>query len=535
MQDRAAEPSADVVIVGYGVAGAAAALAARERGATVIVIERFGGGGSSAISGGIYYAGGGTNIQRDAGVQDTPELMLEYLQLEVGDAVRPETLRRFVADSVPTLDWLQGYGVPFEGSLAPYKTSYPTNDYYLYFSGSETSGMARAVTPPRQRGHRAYGRGTSGKALFAPLAASAERCGAQVWRYSRVTDLVIDDGRVRGVRGVTMRTAPLWARSLYARLTRYATKPGIYYPPLRTALQKPADALERRFAKPFKIGAGDGVILCSGGFMADTELVSRHAPAYCEGLQLGTGADDGAALKLAAPLHAATGKLDEISAWRFIVPPSAFLGALLVNAKGQRMIDESRYGAALGKTIVREADGTAFLVADAELVRQARRQLPSQTLLFQRVQAESFLHTARKKASSVAELAIKAGIDPDTLSRTVSEHNGAIDRGAPDPFGKPDDVRVKIEAGPFYLFDVSIKKSRLNPCPMLTLGGLVVDEDTGGVQNTRGETIPGLYAAGRAAVGVCSNSYVSGLSLADCVFSGRRAGTESGSTRVRHP
>lgn len=37
-----------------------------------------------------------------------------------------------------------------------------------------------------------------------------------------------------------------------------------------------------------------------------------------------------------------------------------------------------------------------------------------------------------------------------------------------------------------------------------------------------------LYAAGRAAVGICSNSYVSGLSLADCVFSGRRAGTETG-------
>ncbi|MFD4183567.1 FAD-binding protein, partial [Rhodococcus sp. NPDC058514] len=38
-----------------------------------------------------------------------------------------------------------------------------------------------------------------------------------------------------------------------------------------------------------------------------------------------------------------------------------------------------------------------------------------------------------------------------------------------------------------------------------------------------GVAIEGLYAAGRTAVGICSNSYVSGLSLADCVFSGRRA------------
>jgi succinate dehydrogenase/fumarate reductase flavoprotein subunit len=39
-----------------------------------------------------------------------------------------------------------------------------------------------------------------------------------------------------------------------------------------------------------------------------------------------------------------------------------------------------------------------------------------------------------------------------------------------------------------------------------------------------GYDIPGLYAAGRTAIGVASSRYVSGLSLADCVFSGRRAG-----------
>ncbi len=62
------------------------------------------------------------------------------------------------------------------------------------------------------------------------------------------------------------------------------------------------------------------------------------------------------------------------------------------------------------------------------------------------------------------------------------------------------------------------------PAPGLTLGGLQVNEKTGNVVNEKGEDIPGLYAAGRNAVGVCSNSYVSGLSIADCFFSGRRAG-----------
>ncbi|MFD2399566.1 FAD-binding protein [Prauserella oleivorans] len=59
---------------------------------------------------------------------------------------------------------------------------------------------------------------------------------------------------------------------------------------------------------------------------------------------------------------------------------------------------------------------------------------------------------------------------------------------------------------------------------MITLGGLTVDESTGAVTRADGTPVPGLYAAGRTAVGVCSESYVSGLSISDCVFSGRRAG-----------
>jgi 3-oxo-5alpha-steroid 4-dehydrogenase len=58
----------------------------------------------------------------------------------------------------------------------------------------------------------------------------------------------------------------------------------------------------------------------------------------------------------------------------------------------------------------------------------------------------------------------------------------------------------------------------------MTLGGLVVDGKTGLVIDTEGKTFKGLYACGRNAAGVPSSSYVSGLSLADCIFSGRRAG-----------
>ena len=56
------------------------------------------------------------------------------------------------------------------------------------------------------------------------------------------------------------------------------------------------------------------------------------------------------------------------------------------------------------------------------------------------------------------------------------------------------------------------------------LAGLKVDESNGAVLDAQGQPIAGLFSAGRTAIGVASHLYISGLSLADCVFSGRRAG-----------
>ena len=114
--------AADVIVVGYGAAGVCAALEARAQGADVLAIDRFNGGGATQVSGGIVYAGGGTWVQREAGIADTADAMYTYLHAEIGDAVLPETLRRFVDGSPAMIDWLTAHGVPFEASVCPYKT-----------------------------------------------------------------------------------------------------------------------------------------------------------------------------------------------------------------------------------------------------------------------------------------------------------------------------------------------------------------------------------------------------------------------------
>ena len=520
---RAWDIQADVVVVGFGAAGACAALEAAAAGCDVAVLDRFAGGGATALSGGVIYAGGGTSHQLAAGVRDSPEAMFSYLSLEVGDAVSPATLREFCQDSPGMLAWLEDHGVPFEGSLCPDKTSYPTNRHYLYYSGSELS--ARGAAPPAPRGHRVRGRGTSGGLLFARLAQAVGRSGARVLAQTTAHQLITDaGGGVTGVECRALRGGPAWARAAHRVLHRWSAKPYLYAPKAGHVLHRPVAWLERRYGRPLLVGARGGVVLAAGGFVANRQMMREHAPACRGGLPLGTPGDDGSGIRLGVQAGGATAFLDRVSVWRFLSPPPALLSGVLVDGAGRRVGDESRYGAAIGEAIVARHRGRAWLLADRATVARARRELRRSTLWFQRLQAVYLLTAGRVSAPTVAGVAARAGIDPAGLAATLAAHNGAAAAGHPDPAGKPAELVKVQDRPPFSLIDCSVRPRLAYPAPMLTLGGLVVAEETGQVRRPDGSAVPGLYAAGRSAAGLCSRSYVSGLSLADCVFSGRRAG-----------
>jgi 3-oxo-5alpha-steroid 4-dehydrogenase len=524
---------ADVVVVGFGAAGACAALEAAAAGRRVLVLDRFDGGGATALSGGVVYAGGGTPQQRAAGVGDSAEAMFRYLGTEVGDVVPAGTLREFCDGSTAMLAWLETHRVPFEGSLCPDKTSYPTNRHYLYYSGSELS--ARAVAPPAPRGHRALGRGTSGGVLFARLAAAVRGAGVQVERQTAAVRLIVESGRVTGVECRSLRGAPVWARAAHRLAHRAAVKPYLYLPKLGRILHRPADWIERRYARTRLVGATTGLVIAAGGFGANRPMLRAHAPSARGALPLATPGDDGSGVELGTGAGGATDCLDRVSIWRFLTPPPALVRGVLVGRDGRRICDESRYGAAIGDAIVR-GGGQAWLFVDHATLVAARRQIRRSTLWFQRLQAWYLLFLAPVTAATVAGVATRAGVDPDGLAATVAAYNraavdggrtsggdGAADAGN-DPIGKPPDLLVAQDQPPYALIDFSIRPRMFDPAPVLTLGGLVVAPETGAVLRPDGTSVPGLYAAGRSAVGLCSRSYVSGLSIADCVFSGRRAG-----------
>ena len=530
---RAWDAETDVVIVGFGAAGSCAAIEARTHGAEVLVIERFRGGGATARSGGVVYFGGGSAQQRAAGYVDDPDEMFRYLTLEVRGATDDATVQRFCQESLANLKWLENLGgvIPASPS-APCKTSYPTDECTLYFSGNELVYPYSAAARPAPRGHRIPGAGLTGHLLYAQLRRATERSGARLRYHSQARRLLTDaTGRVCGVEVVSLPRSVFLTR-WHSLLLDIATLGAIVSHSLSQASQRALARLEARCGRRWTVKANRGVILCAGGFAFNLNMMKQYAPALAESMPIGTAADDGSGIVLGQSVGAAVGQMDRCAVWRFINPPEAFTYGILVNAEGQRICNEELYGATLGELIAERARGRAFLVIDAEMATKAREQMRRQPgATFQKLTAFINLRLNCRKAPTLAQLAARCGMSADVLAGAVEAYNSVALRGGPDSFGKTTVLCQPIRTPPFYAINCDLNNSRFQT-PCLTLGGLRVNGSSSQVLRHDGSPIAGLYAAGRNAVGVSSHSYISGLSIADCIFSGRNAGRHA-ATRAR--
>jgi len=528
----------DVIIVGLGGAGVAAALQSIENGLSVIAIDRFEGGGATKASGGVIYAGGGTATQKEAGVEDTPENMFNYLKMETEGIVSDKTLRDFCEKSAPTIDWIKSHGVDLRGTLWPHKTSYPAPQYFLYHSDNSLVPSYKKHASPAARGHRGYvpikqgAKATNlGGSIFDPLRASAEAKGLKVLPYNEVRQLVADSkDKIIGVKALqfaddetleTYKTLRAKANKLFAMFPPIIPGSKFFFKRAMAHLEK-AKALADMRTEIF-IRANKGVVLSAGGFVFNSQMMSHYAPKYTAGYPLGTDGDNGAGIRLGQSVGGVAENMDRITAWRFINPPLSFARGMIVNENGQRFINEMVYGATLGVEMTEKHNGRAWMILDRDLVKQALDDVKGdKALAFQRALAKLNSYFGAKKAKSTNDLAALIGVDTANLEAQLAEYNKMARGEMADPFEKTRDDIAEINENKIVAIEISLT-AKLFPCPTLTLGGLKVDEATGGVIGGNGKTIPGLYAAGRNAIGVASWNYVSGLSIADCVYSGRRA------------
>ena len=470
------ERRADVVVVGLGCAGAAAAIEASAGGAGVLVLERASGwGGASAISSGQIYLGGGTSLQQDCGFDDSAADMHTFLEAVVGPGHDEDKLRSYCDGSVEHFDWLVACGVPFKATF--YDGGYRPGvaDGGLMFSGGENAAPWDRLARPAPRSHTPcvldpQGERKGGWTLMNALVAEAARRDVEVDYDIQVQRLVVDDaGAVRGV-------------------------------------------VARRYGEELAIHAARGVVLTAGGFAFNDEMVRHHVPAIERCTRLGTDGDDGRSIRMAQATGAAVKHMGaSVSAYG--VKAGALAPSILVNRSGQRFINEDTYYGRVAQTVLHKQDGISYLVLDETT--------------FDGIDADSLQgRRPTAVAETVEELEAEMGFPRGALVNTVEMYNEHAERGEDPLFGKRAAWLTPLRS-PFGVIAMPI-----DSMSVFTAGGLDTDVD-GAVLDLDGTPIGGLFAAGRTTSGLAVSGYVSGLSLGDGTFFGRRAGRSAAAAAPR--
>jgi 3-oxo-5alpha-steroid 4-dehydrogenase len=123
-------------------------------------------------------------------------------------------------------------------------------------------------------------------------------------------------------------------------------------------------------------------------------------------------------------------------------------------------------------------------------------------------------------AETAEELARDIGLPEAALARTLADYNAGAVRGEDPAWHKAPSFLVPLRA-PLGAVDLRVDHQAIYA--PFTLGGLATDA-AARVLDDAGEPVPGLYAAGRTTAGIAADGYVSGISLGDGSFFGRRAG-----------
>ncbi|KAA0085996.1 3-oxosteroid 1-dehydrogenase [Mycolicibacterium sp. P9-64] len=533
------ETEYDVVVVGSGGAGLVAALTAAHNGLSTLVVEKAPHyGGSTARSGGGVWIPNNVILKRD-GVKDTAEAARTYLHTIVGDVVPaeridtylergPEMLAFVLKHSPLKMCWVPNYsdyypespggraggrsiepkpfnakklGADLPGLEPPYG-KVPMNMVVLqqdYVRLNQLKRHPRGVLRSLKVGLRAtWAKATGkhlvgmGRALIAPLRIGLQQAGVPVQLNTALTDLFVEDGRVRGI----------WVRSS----------------------DDSADA------EPRLIRARRGVILGSGGFEHNEQMRVKYqrAPITTE-WTVGAVANTGDGILAAEKLGAAL-ELMEDAWWGPTVPlvgaPWFALsernspGSIIVNTSAKRFMNESMpyveachrmYGGEFGQGPGPGENVPAWLIFDQ---RYRDRYIFAGLQPGQRIPKKWLDSGVVLVADTLEELAEKTSLPVDELKATVERFNGfarkgvdddfkrgesAYDRYYGDPTNKPNPNLGEISHGPYYA-------AKMVPGDLGTKGGVRTDVH-GRALRDDGSIIDGLYAAGNVSSPVMGHTY----------------------------
>jgi tricarballylate dehydrogenase len=470
-----------------------AALAACELGRRVLLLERAPyaeRGGNTAFTGGLFrFAYEDSSVIR----QLVPDLSDdEIARTDFGsypadsffdDMARvtehrsdPDLVELLVNGSQAAVRWLRRKGVRFVPSYG--RQAYQVDGRFTFWGGLtlEASG--------------------GGAGLVEHLESACSAAGVEIGYGARARELVVRDGRVRGVRFERERLL-------------------------------------------YDVEC-DAVVLAAGGFQANAAWRTRYlGPGWDLAKVRGTRYDTGDGIAMALAIGASpAGNWSgcHAVAWELNAPEfgdravgdsyqkHSYPLGIVVNQHGRRFIDEgadfrnytyAKYGA----EILRQPAQMAWQVFDRKVLGLLRDEY-------------SIRQVTRVRAGSLAELAGRMeGLEQETFLHTVAEFNAAVSDDRPF---QPNQRDGRCTTG--LAVDKSHWAQRLDTPPYeayavtcgitFTFGGLRVNQRAQ-VLDDGGDPIPGLSAAGELVGGLFYFNYPGGSGLAAGTVFGRVAGTSA--------
>jgi len=464
------ESSADVLVVGGGLAGLSAGIRAAELGLTVRVFEQGSGRHylcNSRYTGGLFHIG-----MEDMG--DEPDEIVERLERITGGETRMPLAWTLAHNAKRTRSWLSTQGVQ------------------LIRVGPD--GLRRnSLAPPGVRNTGLNWRWRAGDVMLRTLGTRLTELGGIVETGVCARELVMEDGHVRGLfvdRGGKdeLHMAPVVIlcdggfQADRALLEKY--------------ISPAPDKLLMRNAETGK-GAGLNMAQAVGAKLTGMQSFYGH-------VQYRQAMTDG-------------------RFWPYPVMDSLCVAGLLLNADGSRFCDESMGGVYITNEIARLNDPLGCHVIFDEEAWQG----PGRAWL---LPANPYLEKAggtTVSAPSLEELAPKIGLAPDILKEASARWNEAVDGKA--PFAP---ARANPEAKAFGLRKAPFHAVPLCAGVTYTMGGILTN-GAAQVLDREEQPIPGLLAAGACTGGLegfSRSGYSGGLSKS-AVF-GMIAG-ETAATVVR--
>jgi hypothetical protein len=511
--DVEAEDSADIVIIGCGIAGTVAARSATEEGASVIVIEKadspqFRSGDFAVIDGEINKTWGRN------GAFDH-DLLADHEMDEMGYFPKRAIFKK----------WADGCGAVFDWFI------YARDDVYICpDSVTDIPDGVEALVHPS----------------FYPLPAKYDWTKERYPTYPTTVYCGPDCGvfvKANWEKAEAAGAKPYWGHFAEKLIMEGAKVTGCY-------------ARNAETGKYLKVTANKGVILATGEYSSNEDMLAYYAPQTIvngvphmfpnvdvEGNITNTG--DG--LKMGAWINAAIQQHHPPMIHYMGVSGVGTSPYLRLNALGKRFMNEDIPGQQVQNQMEGAPRRKMFTIWDSAWTEQLQYFQP------QHGSAVYLMDELPKNFDKVAnhcivtptavEDAVAAGggmfggavyksdtieglldqlddIDKSAALASVARYNELAKKGVDEDFGKPASRMFALENPPYYVSESGMQMMLV--CP----GGLVSDEDCH-VYDNNGDIIPGIYAAGNIQGSRYAVAYpiaLRGVSHSLCMFYGYTAG-----------